>query len=299
MRRGLILFLSLICATEARATLEPAGSQNVLGCRFDTHNCAGQYTQGTFVDVNASVYNAPAPIISDGSAPLSPPNVVDSAMYLPSTTGGVWLEWYNNAGTREIYIRARIKIGANYSCSMAGSTKLMFLRAYENLAGGTGTNGLLTFAGCDDVRTLRWQHNTGGLNNGHICGGDSFGAICQPNVGPGTFVRGQWFDLEFCTRASTTTTSRDGVVWWAVNGVMAGRYTTVNYGTMVANEWAMNQAWDGINQGFTTDSHIYVDHLTISLPPSGGCLSVAGGGSPAPPPPPPLPPNKPTNLRVQ
>lgn len=302
-----ILLLTLVSSVlPAQAAFEPPGSQLVVDCGLNTATCTGQVIRGTFMDWNATIYGNPGTIISDASAQVSPPNVLDSALIYPNTTGGAWLAWYNSTQTRDIYVRARVKINAGYTCSLTSSTKLMFLRNYENAGSSPITNGVFNFRDCGDVRTLVWQHNTGGLNNSHICGGDATGAICDPNVGPGQFTRGQWFDFEACTSASTTTTSRDGVVWWAVNGVMAGKYTTVNYGAGSANEWAFNQTWDGpggLNgKGFTADAHVYLDHVRITVHPGGGCLAIANGvpgGGTAPPPPPPLPPNMPTNLRVQ
>lgn len=304
---ALLVLVSLVAAVlPAEAAFEPPGSQVTVDCGLNTGTCAGQVFQGTFRDWNATIYGNPATIISDGSAPVSPPNVLDSALIYPNTTGGAWLAWYNSTQTRDIYIRARVKLNAGYSCSSVGSTKLMALRNYENAGSAPITNGFFTFANCGDTRVLRWQHNTGGLNNSHICGGDATGAICQPNVGPGTFTRGQWFDFEACTSASSNPTAQNGVVWWAVNGVMAGKYTTVNYGGGSANEWVFNQTWDGAGngQGFTGDAHVYLDQVRITVHPGGGCLAIAngvpgGGGGTTPPPPPPLAPNRPTNLRVQ
>jgi hypothetical protein len=41
---------------------------------------------------------------------------------------------------------------------------------------------------------------------------------------------GAWTKLEAYVKASTTSTSRDGIVRWWVNGVPAGSYTNLNYG---------------------------------------------------------------------
>ncbi len=119
-----------------------------------------------------------------------------------------------------------------------------------------------------------FAHNTGTLNNAHTCG--DAGETCFSNVGPGTITRGQWVKFEACVRASTTETSRDGVVRWWVNGAPAGSYNNINYGAMVANEWLWNQTWDGYGngQGFTADTHQYLDHLVVSIPPAGGCAKL-------------------------
>lgn len=286
----------------AQVSLEPPGSQRMVDCGFSNNLCTGQVFQGTFKDWNQTIYGNPAAIVQDPSAPVSPPWVADSFLPLGSSVGGNWLAWWNSVPSRELYLRGRIKLNAEFSCSSVGVTKLTFLRNYENAFGAPITNGVFQMRGCGAAKTMEWSHNTGGLDNSHICGGDAIGNTCFPNVGTGQVTRGSYFDFQACASASTTTTSRDGVIWWAINGVMAGKYTAVNYGAGKTTEWVMNNTWDGnLNgQGFTSDTHIYWDHVYLSTPPPGGCLAMAGGGGgTSPPPPPPLPPNKPTNLRVQ
>jgi hypothetical protein len=107
-------------------------------------------------------------------------------------------------------------------------------------------NGVFNFSGTSSTtRQITFHHNTGGLNNSHICGGDSTGATCFPNVGPGDITLGQWTKFEAIVCASTSTTAQNGTVRWWINGVEAGRYTTLNYGSGSVNEWWWNQAWDG------------------------------------------------------
>lgn len=289
------LLIALASLPAQAQSLEPAGSQRVVDCGFTTNTCTGQVFQGIFRDWNAIIYGAPAPIVQDSSATVSPPFVLDSFLPLGQTAGGAWVAWYNSVPHRELYLRGRVKLNATFSCNSVGVTKLTFLRTYENRFGAPITNGVFQMRGCGATKTVEWSHNTGGasaVDNSHICGGDAVGNTCFPNVGPGTLQRGAYFDIEACTSASTTRTARDGVVWWAINGVMAGRYTNVNYGAGVTNEWVGNNTWDGAGngQGYASDTHVYWDHLYLSVPPPGGCLSVGTGGGGPTPPPPPLPP---------
>lgn len=258
------------------SVLEPAGSQKAVNCDMKTSDCAGQVYAGSFHDWGKEVYNSPTRIINDNSDPLSGPYVADAFLPLGSTSGGSALGWYNSAGTREIYVRALFKVNSDYSCSIVGKSKIFFGRSFENPAGGTLTNGVFLFGGCGKTKTFEFSHNTGSLNNGHTCGADDIGNLCFNNRGPGTFQAGEWVNFEFCISASTSTTARNGVVWWAVNGVMAGAYGDMNYGTNVANEFVWNQTWDGYGngKGFTTDTHQYLGHLYISTPPIGGCRSM-------------------------
>lgn len=154
---------------------------------------------------------------------------------------------------------------------MVGSSKIFFLRAYENRFGAAITNGVFLIRGYGDTRQMVFAHNTGGLDNTHACG--EAGATCFPNVGGGTIIRGQWVKFEACVSASTNKTSRDGAVRWWVNGQAAGDYRNINYGENVANEWVWNQTWDGYGngQGFTSDTHQLLDHVVISTSASGRC----------------------------
>lgn len=295
------MFFSLILlfglwATPASAqwTNEPTGSMRKVDCALATSNCAGQVTSGTFFDLYA------LPIGSDATAPRSPSTVGVARLaysgpcsnggssFLSCGEGGGHLEFYNNAGTREIYMGAYFKLNSTYSCSRVGKSKIFFLRAFDNRFGAAASHGVFLFGGCGDTKTFEFSHNTGTLNNSHICGGDAIGNLCYNNVGSGTFQRGQWVKFEACIRASTTLTSRDGAVRWWVNGVEAGRYTTLNYGAGVANEWVWDQTWDGFSngQGFTSVAEQILDHIVISIPPNGGCTASLGASVDNPPGPP-------------
>ncbi len=267
---------------------EPAGSLRAVDCEFNTSDCAGQVKSGTFIDWGAKSYNYPAPIVIDptvlsGNSKIADAflrftgicNVDNGKTFASCGTGGSVLAWYNNAGTREIYFGAYFKINADYSSSLVGSSKIFFLRTAENKFGAPDTNGVFLIRGRDQTRQMVFAHNTGGLDNSHTCG--EGGATCFPNsAGSGTFTRGNWVKFEACVRASTSVTSQDGVVRWWVDGQLAGDYRNMNYGSLVANEWVWNQTWDGYGngQGFTTDTHQYLDHLVVSVPPNGGCAAA-------------------------
>ncbi len=255
--------------------LEPAGSQKALDCNMQTSTCTGQVYAGSFHDWGKELYNSPAPIIRDNSEPNNG-YVADAFLPLGSTSGGSFMAWYNSTGTKEIYVRALFKLNSEYTCSSVGKSKLFFGRSYENLAGGTITNGVFIFGGCGKTKTFEFSHNTGSLNNVHACGGDNIGNLCFNNRGSGSFQAGEWVNFEFCISASTSPTARNAVVWWAVNGTMAGAYNNLNYGTNVVNEFVWNQTWDGHGngKGFTTDTHQYLGHLYISVPPAGGCNAI-------------------------
>jgi len=294
MRYLIVLLAAVVTTAPAHAQWanEPSGSQRVVDCSFSVFNCAGSYTRGTWLDP----YGVPLATIS--SAPLSPSSVADAALYYPNTIGGTDLGWYDNQADREIYMGAYF-MWTGTSSSLVGFTKMFFLRTTNTPFGNPLLNGVFLIEGRDpSSRRVIFGVNpapSNPLNNGHVCTGDPNSSLCYPNVGSGNFAVNAWVKLEACVRASTTSTSQDGVLRWWIDGVLAGDYRNLNYGGPNVNEWWWSQTWDGFpngnGYGFTSDAHQYLDHLVVSLPPDGGC---AGGGST----PPPLP-AAPSNLRFQ
>ena len=115
---------------------------------------------------------------------------------------------------------------------------------------------------------LTWSHNSQGIDNSHTCALD-LGLTCYPNVGPSLVTIGQWTKVEVYQKASTTSTSRDGILRWWVNGVMGGNYTDINYAPGGLREWQWNNTWDGAQDmgiSNTVDWEHWIDHLHISIP---------------------------------
>lgn len=290
------LFLMFWCLSWSTAHaagiwgFEPAGAQRVVDCGILATLCPGQYTAGSMFDV----YNNLPPLnIDDAAVTVSPPKVMRYTLNNSTANGGgEWL-WYDSQATTELYVGLSFRIAPTYDCSSVGKSKLIFERTFNARFGGNQTNGVLLFGGCGDVKTFEWSHNTGGaapMNNQHIpeCAtADGIGNLCRSNVGPGQFNRNAVsVKLEHCIKASTTSTSRDGVVTWQVDGQQAGRYLNVNYGGPVVNEIDINPTWDGAipgnGSGFSRLTWQQFDHIVISRVPPGGCASVVTGIAPNP-----------------
>ncbi len=303
----LIMLLGWVSIGEAQATKEPPGSQRVVDCDMTSLTCAGQVFRGTWYDA----YNMPrASATPNPNAGGSPPIYADAFLQysgpcvhpqgvgnpLPCAVGGGQLGWYDSSNHRALYIGAWVRFDVIGS-SIPGITKLFFSRNQNGPF--TLTNGFFGFWGRDaNTRTLQFDINTANHDNSHACGGPT----CVPNVGSGNVQIGQWFWLDTIVESSTSTTSRDGCVRWWINGQEVGRYININYGSGSTTQFDWTPTWDGYGngQGFDGDVHEKVDRVVISVPPNGACATFAGGGGgTSPPPPPPLPPNKPTNLRVQ
>jgi hypothetical protein len=196
--------------------------------------------------------------------------------------------------------------------------KLFIQAAQDFTYGHQGMNGVfyINKRGADYPNQnfqLFFSHNSGNLDNSHACSFD-LGLGCMPNVSDPNLVPNVWYTVEAYIVASSCPTCRNATVKWWVDGGLIGNYTNLNYGDSIVNQWQINHTWDnaeGKRCGPPTDPSNprgrdctygdqihYFDELLIAavggVPAGGG-----GGGSVTPPPPAPLPPNKPTNLRVQ
>jgi hypothetical protein len=252
---------------------EPPGSTPLVDCSFDTLDCGGQLWD---------VYNSGS-IVEDSSAPGSPPRVGRASLFYPQTQGGIVLVYFKRAPLREMYVGFWFKVNKEWQQNSIGSNKVFFLRADNDLQGGTRTNGTWMIHGYSNPMQLVWSHNTGSQDNSHACASE-LGLMCFPNVGSGNIFYGRWHRIEAYVRASNCLSCRDGIVRWWVDGQLAGNYTNLNYGTKVVNEWVWAQTWDGQGNalGRTTDVHQYIDQLHISAP---SCpLPCDATSRPAPPP---------------
>lgn len=256
---------------------EPAGFQVTLDCPFNSKPTPSRDPAGCGIE---NFYNAGS-IVQDGSAPVSPSNVFKSAIAAGDSTGGSQLNYVTAQVYREMYVGLMWRTNPAFFGRQVAN-KLFFVRGPQSngffgLMGGPG-------GGNDAGKPfyLMFGHNSGNVNNGHTCGGDAIGATCFPNAGSGqTVPTGNWFKLEVYLKSSTSNTSRDGIVRWWVNGVLAGNYTNMNLSSLGLNEWVWSETWDGtVNPLPTVEWAHFIDHLHISVPGAGG-----GGGDNPPGPP--------------
>lgn len=242
-------------------TNAPAGGTVLLDHSFNTVTTAGLTTpyNNTF-------------IVSDGSAPMSPSNVARTRLEAFASEGGDELTYQFPSSYREAYFGLYWRTNSQFQ-GLISSNKLFFLR------GVPGTNGILYMRGGpvnnQSNFSLVWSHNSGGLNNGHIMGGDEFGSAAFPNTGNSAeVVPGIWYKIEQHIRASTTATSRDGFLRIWLNGALILSYDQLNYASSTAtvgnpgfiNQWVWNQAWDGSGSMGTANTvpwEHYVDHVYI------------------------------------
>ena len=77
-----------------------------------------------------------------------------------------------------------------------------------------------------------------------------------------------WHLIEVYMKASSTKTSRDGIIRWALDGKIVGNYPTVNISPGGFADFQYNHAWDGsgclLARDLSKAWHHYWDHLYIS-----------------------------------
>lgn len=235
-------------------TNEPAGAAVVLDCPFTSVQGCG------ILDAYSS-----SQIVSDSTAPISPGSAVQSTIYAGNSSGGMQLNYVTPKVNREMYVGFMWRINPQFYGRQVAN-KMFFMRGpasngFFGLMGGPGGGNA---AGSPFF--LMFGPNAGNVDNSHTCSGGGF--TCLPNVGSGqTAPAGNWFKIEAYMKSSTTNTSRDGIVRWWVNGVMAGNYTNMNLSSAGLNEWVWSETWDGtVNPVPTVDWSHFIDHLHISIP---------------------------------
>jgi hypothetical protein len=187
----------------------------------------------------------------------------------------------NFTATRELFMGLMWRTNPEFQGRIVGN-KTFFL-------GSSAGAGVFLFgrsALSNGSAPLIYNHNSS-LDNSHIC--SDGGIMCYPNVSSGIVTRGNWTKIEVYVRASTTRTSRDGILRWWINGVLAGNYTTFNFHSPVFTDWIWTETWDGsgdMGSSNTVQWNHYIDHLYISLPNcnAGGCGGNQAVDNPAGPP---------------
>ncbi len=284
-----LLALLLVCLWSAGAKAQtwsnaPAGLTTVTDCPFSNALCPGWQ----------NVYNTQA-YASFPNAPLSPSSVFDTYLAANSTTGnGQWALPFQSA--REVFLGTWWRQNADFEGFAPFANKLLFVM---NDGGDANFLNWIQYGGKNTPGTLTWVFQAkDGSNNCHVAGYSSPGCS-NPAGGPGTgnllpnvssagtvAAGSGWHKLELYIKASTTTTSQDGIFRLWVDGVKTTDYVNLNISTNGINRVEINHTWDGTsalncsNRDCSKAWHHYWDHLIVAA-------SFSGGGTTPPPPPPP------------
>lgn len=198
-------------------------------------------------------------IIKDDTAPVSPGGVYKSSLAVGANNGGSELHWNSPVKYPELYVAVVWRTNPEFEGRPVGN-KLFFVR-------GPANNGVfLTTVLNNGEGALLFGHNSSTHDNSHIWSAD-LGLVGMPNMSSGTVTVGTWHTIETYIKKSTTSTSQDGTVRWWIDGVLAGDFTTANYGEEGLDEWVWTETWDGMVKPVPTVEWVHLlDHLHISVP---------------------------------
>jgi hypothetical protein len=277
----------------------PSGATILLDCAFNSITCSG---------LVGNPYNA-GQIMTDLSAPVSPPNIYRHSRCATCLHGGTQLDFSHTQST-EVYTGLVLRTSPIFRGLDSGANKIV-------LPGSNISNSVLALYGQKGPDggsgsfQLYWNDQNGGtVNNCHhstnvvaggtVANGPTVFGDCPgglnyfANVGNGAFSLGQWHYAEWCGKASSSFTSRDGIYKWFLDGAMIGHYPNVNTGSY----WNANYitpTWDGQGTPWGADAWYDIDRWVVARLPAGSCAALGGGAVPPSPPPstPPPPPSTP------
>lgn len=301
-----LLFVVLAVWPAGASTLypdEPAGWSQLLRHQFNDKT-----NGGTCSDYYPDASGTYAAIVSDGASWTSPTSFLREKKPAGQSVGGTQLECFFST-QRNLFWGFTFRTSNPFGGYNNGANKYGFMMTNRQ-AGGGALWGVHYYGASNGSRVIGiFLQASTGVNNCHLsnyqgdCNGSS--VVFLPNVDGSPVLEGAVHKGQITMRRSTTESSRDGTIRVVIDGVVRTNYTNVNFPAWDFISVQTNHTWDGqcatrsTSVGPTTppnDCRTFDDwYDTDDWYVSGG----TGGGSSTPPPPPPLPPNKPTNLRVQ
>lgn len=267
-----LLLLAMAIASEVQAQTqtwpnEPAGSRVLLDCNFDSPTC-----NGALYDVYGGAHTA-----SVQGAPLSPSSVYEAKLNANKPEGGSQTGIIYGP-VPEVYIGMWWKMNATFQGTQVNANKLFFVNSgYPNGYGLNlfslygpqySTSFQVAWATDDPVLTSLNSHLSNTYYDTH------YGFACSVKVDT-------WYRFEVYIKSSTSTSTRDGIVRWWLNGQLCGDYTTANFPGGVVN-WEMNHTWTAVT-GNTQNWMHWIDHLHISAPNGAGSTTKSDTTPPAAP----------------
>jgi hypothetical protein len=258
-------------------TNEPSGLSAVLDCPFSGQLCPGMFN---------AYGNQPLTGVSlNGQQPPSPTGVLDYFLPAGATSGGgqFGYSFQHNLGrkVREVYLGTWWATNADFVGNRNNSNKLLFIS-------GDGNNNVLIWSGAPfEPKQILWV-NQSVNNNCHVSGwvgscGDGASQASgyfKPNASyNGVFAAGSgWHRIEIYQKASTTASSRDGIIRIWLDGILHTNYSNLNLSEGGFHSVQYNSTWQHACDGTTVPGfplswyrdcskewHHYYDHLRVSV----------------------------------
>lgn len=243
---------------------EPAGLTKIIDCPFTDSICElwDTYKSAKF-----------APVAVPGSS--GPPAMaLDNSLDVGASTGGGQMGYNYSAGVKEVYTAFWWSTNADFMGMCNNGNKMLFIRNATD-------NNFLLWSGApgEKKKYFKWAMQASYDNCGHpgeygMCftKGDGTGWF-EPNGehDGGVEVNSGWHLIEIYLKSSTSKTSRDGIVRWAVDGKIVGNYPTVNLSPGGFEDFNITHTWDGSSclvppyRDMSKAWHHYFDHLYMSV----------------------------------
>lgn len=244
---------------------EPAGFASLSDYGFDDAMPAGDgvaLSDGWFLS-NTQGYATRA---SDPGAPFDP-NVGQWRYPVGFAGGAAPATMYRNLGAQrqEMYFGYWWKVSASWQGHPSGVNELSFVLAQDNIlvVQMNGPPG----GPYDLIMTTEFTTSNGHLVNS--AGDDPGGRHLFGNVNGGNYAvtPGEWYRVEVYFKMSTTSTARNGIIRWWVNGTPVGDYTGVNFDVAHPfEEFQFSPNWGGVGGTKTEEDHVWFDHARLSAP---------------------------------
>jgi len=190
-----------------------------------------------------------ADIISDATAPESPPRVL-RIIYTPdmSRDSEPAVFWISLPGSREIEASWWVKLSATWTPSPAGAAKMTFLHPRPDGQGQVYTALRGSSAPHSMVVNTEWAPY-----------GQRF---WEPNVTTSPIVYNRWYGIEWYVKWESTPGAGDGILRWWVDGVLNGAYCNVSF---PANGTGFQQFEFAptIQIPPRAEQYMYIDHTSI------------------------------------
>jgi hypothetical protein len=218
---------------------EPSGSTVITDCDFDDDIC-------TWVDDYKGQQNAYATVTRrDGTTSRA----LDANLPVGASNGNG--SWGHGLGfAKDLYVGLLWSTNSDFEGLCNNGNKMFFARD-ANI--DNSFIGWFGFPG--QPKTIKWAQQAI-YDNCHVPGFNAYPGPCigdhngwfEPNMNPqaATVNAGSGQHLiELRLKSSTTTTSKDGMLSWWVDGVLAGHYTGVNLSPNGFDTAHINHTWDG------------------------------------------------------
>jgi hypothetical protein len=190
-----------------------------------------------------------ANVVTDTSAPFSPPNVL-RIVFTPNLEHDrqPTVHWISLPFVNEVYATWWIKLSANWTPNPAGAGKMAFLWPSQG-------NGVL-------------YSNIAGASPPHriniVTTWSAYGyRFWEPNVAATDFYYDRWYQIGWYVRWESSPGAGDGIIRWWVNGSLNGEYNNLVFPAccLLQFEFApTKQSPPSANQ------YMYIDHTQIATP---------------------------------